>query len=53
MILPKQKVLPKITPNNNLLENIEEVKHFIYLRVFLTNEVSVRGGVTTSLTVRK
>ena len=27
MILPKQKILPKIAPNNNLLEKIEEVKH--------------------------
>ena len=39
-ILPKQKILPKITPNNNLLEKIE-VKHFKYLGVFLTNEVSL------------
>ena len=27
MILPKQEILPKITPNNNLLQKIEEVKH--------------------------
>ena len=40
MILPKQKILPKITPDNNLLEKIE-VKHFKYLGVFLTNEVSL------------
>ena len=41
MILPKQKVLLKITPNNNLPEKIEEMKHFKYLGVFLTNEVSL------------
>ena len=41
MILPKQKILQKITPNHNLLEKIEEVKLFKYLGVFLTNEVSL------------
>ena len=37
----KTKDTPKITLNNNLLEKIEEVKHFKYLEVFLTNEVSL------------
>ena len=27
MMIPKQKILLKITPNNNLIEKIEEVKH--------------------------
>ena len=44
-ILPKQKKLPKQTPSNNFLKNIEEVKQFKYLGAILTDEVELNAEV--------